>query len=107
MAVYNSTDVFALFSDAAVGVIYKRGKKRFDVRGILDSPYQGVNVAEVEFASDRITLTLPTAALPTGAAEGDVIIQDCNAYIVREMHPDGTGVTVLVLEETTDLEEPT
>jgi hypothetical protein len=106
MAVYSSSDIRAFFSDAATDLIYRRGKTRFNVRGILDSPYQAVAVVDPEFSSERIALTIPSASLPKESAEGDKIINGQDIYTVREIQPDGTGVTVLVLEATTDLSAP-
>jgi hypothetical protein len=106
MAVYSNSEISAFFSDAAIDLTYRRGKTRFNVRGILDSPYQAVAVAEPEFASERMTLTIPSASLPKDSAEGDKIINGQNIYTVREIQPDGTGVTVLVLETATDLSAP-
>lgn len=106
MAVYSSFDTNAFFRDASVPVTYKRAGTRFDVFGILDAPYQGVSIAEADFASERITLVLPTASMPTDSAPGDVVIYDCDSYKVREIQPDGTGITTLILETATDLDAP-
>jgi hypothetical protein len=106
MAVYNQFDTDAFFRDAAVWLIYKIGKTRHAIRGILDSPYQGVTIAEAEFASERITVVLPSESLPVEAAPGDKVIHECDTYTVQEIQPDGTGVTTLILETSTDLDEP-
>jgi hypothetical protein len=53
-----------------------------------------------------MTLTIPSASMPKDSAEGDKIIDGQDIYTVREIQPDGTGVTVLVLEATTDLSAP-
>jgi hypothetical protein len=107
MAVYSQTDTNAFFSDASTTATYKIGKTRFNVRGIFDSPYQGINIAEPEFASERVTFVLPSNGLPANAEPGDKFIYDCDTYTVREIQPDGTGVTTLVLEASTDLDAPT
>lgn len=106
MAVYNQFDMDGFFQDTAVDVIYKIKNTRHAVRGILDSPYQGVAVAEPEFASERITLVLPSNSLPTEASPGDKVIYECDSYTVQEIQPDGTGVTALILEASTDLNAP-
>jgi hypothetical protein len=107
MAVYSQSDTNAFFSDASVVATYKVGKSRFNVRGIFDSPYQGVNVADSEFASERITFVIPSNNLPVNAEPGDKFVYDCDIYTVREIQPDGTGVTSLILEASTELDEPT
>jgi len=106
MAVYNQFDMDGFFQDTAVDVIYKINNTRHAVRGILDSPYQGVAVAEPEFASERITLVLASNSLPTEASSGDKVIHECDSYTVQEIQPDGTGVTTLILEASTDLDAP-
>ena len=64
MPVESAFDRSAFVSDAAVTVIYKNQGTRYTMRGIFDSDYQGVNVADPEFASDQPQITLPTSALP-------------------------------------------
>ena len=106
MAVYNDIDTSAFFTDAAVYMTYKVGKTRYTIKGILDSPYHGVTIADAEFATERITLVLPSKSLPVDAAPGDKVIYECDAYTVQEIQPDGTGVTTLILEASTDLDAP-
>lgn len=85
--------------------IYKNRKSRYKITGIFDEPYQGVNVAEVEFASASPIFTIPTAALPCRPEYGDKLLINCEEYKVRNFRADGTGVTVLHLEFLTDYEE--
>ena len=87
-------DLATLFSDAAEVFVYVRGKTRFNLKGIFDDAYQGVEVAEAEFASSQPMITLPTSALPI------------QIYVITNFKADGTGVTVLMLEATTDLDAP-
>jgi hypothetical protein len=49
---------------------------------------------------------LPTKALPIEPVEGDKVIIECQAYTVRNFKSDGTGITTLVLEESTELDAP-
>jgi hypothetical protein len=85
--------------------IYKNRKSRYKITGIFDEPYQGVDVAEVEFASATPMFTIPTAALPCRPEYGDLLLIDCEEYKVRNFKADGTGVTVLQLEFLTKYEE--
>lgn len=99
-------DLATLFSDAAEVFVYVRGKTRFNLKGIFDDAYQGVEVAEAEFASSQPMITLPTSALPIQPQVGDKAIVDCVVYVITNFKADGTGVTVLMLEATTDLDAP-
>lgn len=85
-------------------VRYKNKGKQFQVTGIFDEPYQGVNIAEVEFASAAPIFTLPTASLPCKPVIGDILFFDDETYTVRNFRSDGTGMTVLQLEIATNLE---
>ncbi len=72
-----------------------------------------VEVIDVVTGADSTgTLRLVTSQIYDGVDEflllesGDKIIDGQDIYTVREIQPDGTGVTVLVLEATTDLSAP-
>ena len=106
MAVESSFDRTSFFTDAAVTFVYKNKGVRYTMRGIFDSDYQGVNVADPEFASDQPQITMPTAALPFEPLSGDKVYYADEVYNVRNFRNDGTGVTVIVLEITTDLDAP-
>ena len=99
-------DMATLFSDAAISFAYKRKRTSYNLKGIFDDAYQGVQVAESEFASSQPVIMLPTKALPIQPVEGDKVIIECQAYTVRNFKSDGTGVTTLVLEESTELDAP-
>lgn len=99
-------DMLTMFNDFAITFVYKSGGVRYTLNGIYDDAYQGVNVADAEFSSTQPMITLPTKALPFGAAAGDRVIMDCGQFIVTDLKADGTGVTVLMLEETTNLDAP-
>ena len=106
MPVESAFDRSAFVSDAAVTFIYKNQGTRYTMRGIFDSDYQGVNVADPEFASDQPQITLPTSALPFELLQGDKVYYNEEVYNVRNFRADGTGMTVLVLEITTGLSAP-
>jgi hypothetical protein len=84
--------------------IYKSRGSRKEIRGIFDEPYQGVNIAEVEFASATPIFTLPTKSLACKPSIGDVLLLKGDTYTVRNFRSDGTGMTVLQLELATNLE---
>jgi hypothetical protein len=94
-AVYVNPDEFgtaALFDGTALN-------------GIFDSTYIDTEIgAGVPIEGARLRFLCRTADLPEDAAHGkDFEIQsgdNAGFYIVREIHPDGTGITELVLEAT-------
>jgi hypothetical protein len=99
-------DMATLFSDAAIPFVYKNKGTRYNLKGIFDDAYQGVSVAEVEFASSQPMIMLPTNALPVVPVVGDKVIIECQQYTVTDFRADGTGVTALMLEFDTDLDAP-
>jgi hypothetical protein len=99
-------DMATLFSDAAISFAYKRKRTSYNLKGIFDDAYQGVQVSESEFASSQPVIMLPTKALPIQPVEGDKVVIECQVYTVRNFKSDGTGVTTLVLEESTELDAP-
>jgi hypothetical protein len=66
------------------------------VRGIFDSAY--VSAGEgLGMASTAPAFTLPTAAVPASAV-GRLLVVRGVSYAVAEHKPDGTGVSLLLLE---------
>lgn len=63
------------------------------VRGIFDNQYVDV----LGLASRQPMFTLPTADA-AAATQASVLIVEGVTYRVRSIEPDGTGVTVLMLE---------
>lgn len=106
MTVESASDILAMFSDAAVTFTYKSRGTRYVMRGIFDNDYLDVDIDEADYASSQPRIMLPTSVLPCEPAAGDKVYYDGEVYIVRNFEDDGTGVTVLVLEVTTDLDAP-
>lgn len=99
-------DFATMFSDAAIPFNYKNKRTTYRLKGIFDSNYIDVTAAEADMASETPVIMLPTKSLPATPEFGDKVIIECETYIVRNIKPDGTGVTLLILEATTDLDEP-
>jgi hypothetical protein len=106
MPVETAADRAAMFSlsDWAVKARYRSRGRNYDLIGIFDSAYVGVDVAEAEFASTLPVFTVQTASLACQISLGDALIVDGTGYIVRNFQHDGTGVTVLRLEIDLDLD---
>ncbi|ODN69550.1 head-tail joining protein [Methylobrevis pamukkalensis] len=90
------------------------GSARPAVAGIFDRPAVDVgaftssdDVDGLGFVSGAPMFTCRTADLPAGITDGDgLVVRDADAvligsFVVREVRPDGTGMTVLVLEKAT------
>jgi hypothetical protein len=78
------------------------------VAGVLSSEYFSAEAgALVPVEGGRYRLELQSADLPGNAAHGDTVtvatyLEDpsrAGSYKVREIQPDGTGMTVLVVEK--------
>lgn len=70
------------------------------VNGIFDEPYSSVNIGigEVDFSESNPTFIGRTADF-TDIRFGDRLERDSVTYIIREIMPDGTGLTELTLEK--------
>ncbi|KRB73445.1 head-tail joining protein [Noviherbaspirillum sp. Root189] len=65
-------------------------------RGIFDNAYSQIG-GGVGMASTNPTLTVETTSVPA-APVGKTVACEGVTYGIAEHHPDGTGVSVLVLE---------
>jgi hypothetical protein len=66
-------------------------------RGIFDTPYRLGGIASAGMSALGPTLTLPTADVSADPVGQAVVIGSTN-YVVAAHEPDGTGVSVLMLE---------
>lgn len=67
------------------------------VTGIFDRAYQAENVGGNGFASSQPQFVLPSASVPAVVA-GLPLVVGIGSYLVVSAEPDGTGMTVLLLE---------
>lgn len=73
-----------------------------DVVGIFSNAYALVEASGMEIAGTAPNLKLPTADVPCSWRGASVCIASgpgAGSYTVAEHHPDGTGVSVLVLQQ--------
>jgi hypothetical protein len=79
-----------------------------EIAGVLSSEYFAAEVgAFVPIEGGRYRLEVATADLPGSAGHGDAItiasyVDDpsrAGSYVVREIQPDGAGMSVLVIEK--------
>jgi len=93
MGVESSTDYSAFFNTDDFGVAGTYDGST-TVNGILDSDY--VEIAGVE-AKRPVFMCL--ASDVSGVVHGKTLTANSTSYVVRGVQPDGTGLTMLVLEE--------
>jgi len=73
------------------------------VRGIFDSAYDNAGVGMVGMASSQPAFTLPSADAPASSVGKTLVVTSgvgAGTYKVVEVHPDGTGFTLLLLERS-------
>lgn len=92
--VETSSDRLLMLNDFGVDVVF--GDSTF--RGIFDSPHNPIEVGgEVAFSIQESTVLVRTADA-TSVAQGSSLTVDGRGYVVTDIQPDGTGMTVLTLE---------
>lgn len=92
MPVESDTDRLAMLNDFGVTVVYGAGS----YVGIYDRPYNDFG----DVAGYAPQLLMRSADVVTASmANGGSITVDGNSFIVREIQADGTGFTMIMLEE--------
>jgi len=98
MAVESAADraVFVNPSDFGVAATYDGAA----LNGIFDSDYFAAELgARVAVEGARLRFVCRSADLADGGVHGKTVVIASTSYKVREVHPDGTGMTELVLEK--------
>jgi hypothetical protein len=95
----DNIDAFFRLGGHGVAATYTRSGKATQITGIFDRDYFAVDPGgRVPMTSSQPRFTCSSAALPSGAGNGDTLKIGGSAYVVRVVEPDGTGITQLVLE---------
>lgn len=71
------------------------------VRGIFDNDYGNASVGSAGMASSLPAFTLPSADVPAAPVGKTLVVTSgwgAGSFKVAESHPDGTGITLLLLE---------
>lgn len=68
-----------------------------DVDVIFDEAYSQSTAGSIGLASNGPAIELDTALVPAGPVGKSAVVRGLN-YTIAEHHPDGTGVSVLLLE---------
>lgn len=97
MAFAENLGTFFTSFDFGVEASYSRvsGGDPVVIEGIFDAQYVEPTTGVAEDSGP--VFTCATSSVPN-AAHGDELVINGTTYVVRGVHPDGTGVTVLVLE---------
>lgn len=85
-------------SDHATAVTYTpSGGSATEINGIFDNNFMEIedDIAGVESSIPMLTCRTSDVS---SAAHGDTIINGAITYNIVGVHPDGTGVTILMLE---------
>lgn len=91
--VETADDLTIFFADAETATI-----DGASVRGHFEHEHDPVNAGGmVEFSIQSATFTCKTADV-SAVAEGSLITINGSSYAVTDIQPDGTGVTMLMLE---------
>lgn len=69
------------------------------ISGIFDNEYIGVPSGDIDVESASPAFTCQTSDVPS-ADHGDTLVVNSVTYTVRGVQPDGTGITVLLLESS-------
>lgn len=95
----DNIDAFFRLNGHGVAATYTRAGVAKQITGIFDRDYFAADMGgRVAVSSSQPRFTCASAALPSGAGNGDTLAINGTTYTVRVVEPDGTGVTQLVLE---------
>lgn len=96
---FNSSFFDGSFDEAAI--FTPSGGAPVSVGVIFDAPYSGVpfrDASGAEIESSAPSALVRDADVP-GVAHGDTLTVRGTVYRVVEVHPDGTGLTTLILSQ--------
>lgn len=91
--------IFLVTDDFGVAATWTHDGTGTSLNGILNVPWgDGSGLAEVDHTQTLPAFICRTTDLPSGAGRNDSLTVDGVAYRVRELRPDGTGMTMTDLE---------
>lgn len=67
------------------------------VRGIYDADYEFASLGAAGMSTSAPAFTLPSGSVPAAIFEAQLVIP-AGTFRVMEARPDGTGITVLMLQ---------
>lgn len=87
----------SVFFDTGTGFAVSATLAGTAVRGIFDNAYELGAVGMAGMATTAPVFTLATSDVPAGAAGASLVVNGIS-FTVAEHQPDGTGVSLLLLE---------
>lgn len=87
-------DLDVLFSDFGINATFAAQT----IKVIFDNDFQAVNLAAMSVESAGPQAVVKDTSIP-GAVHGSTLIIGAVTYYIRGIHPDGTGLTTLVLSK--------
>ncbi|PCJ17482.1 MAG: hypothetical protein COB02_13765 [Candidatus Cloacimonadota bacterium] len=85
--------------DFAKTVSYtKQGQSAISIKVIFDKSYFEIDQGQVGIESNQASIDVKSSDIPSIRHEDSFVI-DSITYLVRGIHPDGTGLTTLILEK--------
>lgn len=94
MTVETSQDRLKILSDFGVDVTVGTST----IKAIFDNPHQDVTVGgEVPFSIQECYITARSSDL-SSVGQGSTITIDSSSYVVTDIQPDGTGMSMVMLE---------
>lgn len=89
-----------MLADFGQSATYTASGGSATITGIFDALYyDAAPGGEVVFASNQPRFVCRSADLPATASQDDTLVTGSVTYKVRNLEPDGTGITILVLEK--------
>lgn len=103
MSVESAADRLAFLADFGVSASWTVGVTSTTLTGILHAGTVRIAADDgADVLNIRASLQVRSADVPGGAGEGDAVSLSAVAYTVKSIEPDGTGMTVVLLEQAVE-----
>lgn len=93
-----AADLSVFFADYGVSATYTHAAVPATISVIFDNEYVPMNLGGVEVESLGPAATCKSSDV-SAAAHGDTLTVDSVTYYIKGIHPDGTGITLLILSK--------
>ncbi len=91
-----TNDLAVFLADFGVSATYTHAGTPATISVIFDNEYVPANLGGIEVESLGPAATCKTSDV-SNAAHGDTVVINSVTYYITGVHPDGTGMTVLLL----------
>ena len=100
-ALESAADLEAFFdlSDFAIAATWMHGSVSVQISVLFDAEHMTYDAeAGVVVSTSSPQVMVRASDIPSGAAQGDLVIMGGDHWRVRDMRPDGTGIVTVMLE---------